>query len=490
MFIFSNVIWVNSEYIKCQPSVRLIRRYLQGPMNTRFSNAEIVNIIQRSVPQWHNSLIRSAQVMDNIREVTTYYQDLEELENNNNSKRNRNNNSNDRNSNNRNRNHRNNHRNNRHEANYNEQSNRNGNNNGNNNRNGNDSSRNNNNNGSQRNNSNNRNNNNRYDNNNNGNRSNNHGNNNNNQNNNRSHNYNLRNNRNHNQSSNNDENHRIESNNDGNSVSTTNSNQSGHEIYHTATITSKNNEDYRPEIVVSILQDVATKRKKIIRALVDTGSSSTLVRTRILSKSTLKNIKKDERRKFDTLAGQLTTNHKARIAFQLVQFAPHKTVTSEVCLIEDSPNAHVPDHTPDMIIGRDLIKQLKLCLDYSSDPPTITWDDNTIPIVPRGYWNESHLKESFQTSAIELAEQNFENKSASMIAANYTQTSNLSAFVPKHLTNDQQTELLRILTKYQNIFNGQLGELPGEPVRLHLKSKDVQPYHGRAFPVPKIHEPL
>jgi hypothetical protein len=39
--------------------------------------------------------------------------------------------------------------------------------------------------------------------------------------------------------------------------------------------------DYRPKLVISILQLTATKRKKIVRALVDTGSSRTIVRTRV-----------------------------------------------------------------------------------------------------------------------------------------------------------------------------------------------------------------
>ena len=459
--------------------------YLQGPLNTRFSDTEIVNIIQRSVPHWHNTLVRSAQVMNNIREVSSYYQDLEELEKSNNSKRNRNN-PNDRNNNNRNQKNHNNNRNNRNEVNYNDRSNRNGNNSNGNNRNSNDNSRNKNDNGNNRNNNHNRNNNNRND--NNGNRNTNRGTGENNQNNSRSHNYNLRSNRNH--QGNNNEAHRLEENNDDNSISSNSTNQSRNEVYHMHTNTPTNQEDFRPEIVVSVLQDIATKRKKIIRALVDTGSSSTLVRTRILSKSTLKNIKQDEQRKFDTLAGTLTTTHKARIAFQLVQFAPHKTVTSEVILIEDSSTAAVPEHMPDMIIGRDLIQQLKLNLDYSSNPPTIIWEDQSVPIVPRGYWSESHLKESFKSSAIELAESNFESKSPSMIAAKYTEMSDLRTFVPKHLTDEQQAALLHVLTHFQNIFSGKLGELPGEPVRLQLKSKDIQPYHGRAFPVPKIHEPL
>jgi hypothetical protein len=57
----------------------------------------------------------------------------------------------------------------------------------------------------------------------------------------------------------------------------------------------------------------------------------------------------------------------------------------------------------------------------------------------------------------------------------------------KHLSADQQKKLLQLLKKYESLFEGTLGYWKTKPVSFQLK-EGVSPYHGRAFPVPKIHK--
>ncbi len=57
----------------------------------------------------------------------------------------------------------------------------------------------------------------------------------------------------------------------------------------------------------------------------------------------------------------------------------------------------------------------------------------------------------------------------------------------KHLSADQQKKLLQLLTKYEPLFDGTLGDWKTKPVSFELK-EGVSPYHGRAFPVPKVHK--
>jgi hypothetical protein len=56
----------------------------------------------------------------------------------------------------------------------------------------------------------------------------------------------------------------------------------------------------------------------------------------------------------------------------------------------------------------------------------------------------------------------------------------------KHLSADQQTKLPHLLKKYELLFDGTLGNWKTKPVSFQLK-EGVSPYHGRAFPVPKVH---
>ena len=57
----------------------------------------------------------------------------------------------------------------------------------------------------------------------------------------------------------------------------------------------------------------------------------------------------------------------------------------------------------------------------------------------------------------------------------------------KHLKVDQQKKLLQLLMKYESLFDGTLGDWKTKPVSFQLK-ECVSPYHGWAFPVPKIHK--
>jgi hypothetical protein len=57
----------------------------------------------------------------------------------------------------------------------------------------------------------------------------------------------------------------------------------------------------------------------------------------------------------------------------------------------------------------------------------------------------------------------------------------------KHLKADQQMKLLQLLKKYDSLFDGTLGDSKTKPVSFQLK-EGASPYHGRAFPVPKIHK--
>ncbi len=58
----------------------------------------------------------------------------------------------------------------------------------------------------------------------------------------------------------------------------------------------------------------------------------------------------------------------------------------------------------------------------------------------------------------------------------------------KHLSTDQQNKLLQFLKKYELLLDGTfLGDWKTKPVSFQLK-EGVSPYHGQAFPLPKIHK--
>ena len=57
----------------------------------------------------------------------------------------------------------------------------------------------------------------------------------------------------------------------------------------------------------------------------------------------------------------------------------------------------------------------------------------------------------------------------------------------KHLTVRQQVMLVSLLTEFETLFDGTLGDWKTSPVKLELR-KGMRPFHGRAYPVPVIHK--
>ncbi len=57
----------------------------------------------------------------------------------------------------------------------------------------------------------------------------------------------------------------------------------------------------------------------------------------------------------------------------------------------------------------------------------------------------------------------------------------------KHLSTNQQKKLLQLLKRYELLFDGTLGDWKTKPVSFQLKD-GVSPYHGQAFPIPKLHK--
>ncbi len=56
-----------------------------------------------------------------------------------------------------------------------------------------------------------------------------------------------------------------------------------------------------------------------------------------------------------------------------------------------------------------------------------------------------------------------------------------------HLTADKREKLLSVLLKFKPLFDGTIGEWKLPPVSFELK-EDMQPYHGRPYPIPHKHK--
>ena len=57
----------------------------------------------------------------------------------------------------------------------------------------------------------------------------------------------------------------------------------------------------------------------------------------------------------------------------------------------------------------------------------------------------------------------------------------------QHLTMTRSNELLKLLQKFEALFDGTLGTWKADPIKSKLK-EDMNPICLQSYPVPKLHE--
>jgi len=85
---------------------------------------------------------------------------------------------------------------------------------------------------------------------------------------------------------------------------------------------------------------------------------------------------------------------------------------------------------------------------------------------------------------LESVEADFDRQ-ANILPAAYKKA-DLPCCIPRHLVTEEQEDLLGLLEKLKEFFEGRLGLMPGEPHSLKLKP-NAEPAHASPFPVPQKH---
>jgi hypothetical protein len=133
----------------------------------------------------------------------------------------------------------------------------------------------------------------------------------------------------------------------------------------------KHQENMTPLTLVSLRK--GKKNKKIFlndkKVLLDSGSSHSMCSTRCArGKSTWS----EKSNTFSTGGGNLKTTHEAKVTFSLSEFSNSKIIEWTFSLADRDDLGY------DMIIGRDLLGQLGIIIDYKNN--LIDWEGTKIPM--------------------------------------------------------------------------------------------------------------
>ena len=223
------------------------------------------------------------------------------------------------------------------------------------------------------------------------------------------------------------------------------------------------------------------KESQRMRVLFDSGCTSTLI-----NKSLVKHWKKTDLKpiKWATKAGSFKTKRKCEIEFTLPAFHEGRKILCNA-YVDESPRDSC---SYDMIIGRDVMHALGINLLF--DTAEITWDHAKVRMqsqeILKGDWLDTLEQELLFAHDPDTMDA---ERIQGIIESKYT-PADLEKIVAEctHLESNEQKQLLRLLQKYEDLFDGSLGTWNTDPIQLELKEPNVKPYHAKPYPVPHSQE--
>ena len=234
---------------------------------------------------------------------------------------------------------------------------------------------------------------------------------------------------------------------------------------------------YTAEIIVEIVDRHGDTVP--FRALLDTGTSDTILLRRYVKKGRAKGYK-GKTTVWNTMGGKFETKQKALVDFKFPELNHNKKVTwiSHVDATTDPDKAIY-----DMIIGMDLMTETGIFID--TENKEVWWKGVTVPLSRRGELQNRRTVNTLYHMAVNPAVKEAEDRQARILDADYSKV-DIDEYVQTldHLSADECEELTMLLESYPTLFGGGLGKLDIKPVHLELKPDSV-PYHARAFPVPQ-----
>ena len=154
-----------------------------------------------------------------------------------------------------------------------------------------------------------------------------------------------------------------------------------------------------PVTIALINTWLGKSRYKKIRILLDSGSSGSIILEKFVHKLCIQN---DTTSSWIMKGGNFQTSKKCKTTFILKEFFENKSIDSTPGL-----------HHYDMILGHDIMSELRITLDFKDQ--TMTWDDSTISIedpeslpdlldpVNDFFWsNDQYKTEALQEASIHL----------------------------------------------------------------------------------------
>ena len=218
-----------------------------------------------------------------------------------------------------------------------------------------------------------------------------------------------------------------------------------------------------------------------LRVLVDTGCShSIIVKNYCKASKSHKKVKK-----YATGSGTLTTQYETKVHFSLPEFSDKKVITWNFSVTDSKDLGY------DLILGRDLMTELKMDILFSQK--TLNWEGISIPMrdfrrIQKLRLSKYELKAIINEVKEPIITQQATERIINILDSKY-EKANLRAVIEgaKHLNTKEKELLYKLLSQYQDVFDGTLGAWKTEPVEFEMHD-DAKPHNQRYYPVPHLYK--
>jgi len=231
-------------------------------------------------------------------------------------------------------------------------------------------------------------------------------------------------------------------------------------------------------------------KEKLIRVLLDSGSDGDLL---FHEKGTTKHFPYLTRQvpcSWHTSNGVFHTKGRGKLPIKFFEYSNSKEFLTEPDVFEYDKKMGKPVF--DLIIGCNSMESLGIVMNFKDK--TITIDEIILPMRNiQELTKKPKVKEAWAMSNVlahepistELATQ----RAVKILDANYTKADFQVVLEENcnHLNSVEKNKLLEVLKRFEHLFDGTLGNWKTKPVSFQLKD-GATPYHGRAFPIPKVHK--
>ncbi len=169
-----------------------------------------------------------------------------------------------------------------------------------------------------------------------------------------------------------------------------------------------------------------------------------------------------------------------------------KALITRPDIVEYNPGNDKPMY--DLIIGKQTMHDLGVVLDFKESTIQI----NEILLPMRDIVNlqlKTSISQALKRNASFAQEPAPSTRGATKRVVEILDAKYDKADIPSkvvrdncsHLSATDREKLLSMLLKFEELFNGTLGDWNLPPVSFEIK-EGMKPYHGRAYPIPQIHK--